>query len=414
MGHQLKRNSLTLLSASAVGQLVSLATYPLLTRLFLPDEMGELSVLLAVVGLLSIASSLQYENAIMIEPREDDVNAVTALCLVLNTSFSLLTLLVVLLLHSFHLVGTPALLLPLLLWLSALTYVLSYRLNCAERFSVSALYQATEKIVSSLAKILFGFLGWHTFGLVAGQTSGQAVGALTLLRGHHVLAPVCSPAHLRSYVSRFRVFLSRHRQFPLSTLPQKELNALAVNLPVLVLSAAFGMTEVGFFSVAVSVGLRPVWSLGRAVQGVYFQRMGAKTSFRDYNVRLFRGVCINFAKWAIPSIVILYLLLPALTTFVFGQQWTRVGALLQTMLPWIAVSTLLQILSFIPNIYHRQRQAFLVEIVSTLLEALALVLGILSRHIEFAVSLLSITCSLLAMAQLTWYYLIIRNAHSTR
>ena len=59
-------NSVKLLTASGVGQIVAVVVYPFVTRLYSPDELGTLSLFLAIVGVGAIVASAQYENAVVI------------------------------------------------------------------------------------------------------------------------------------------------------------------------------------------------------------------------------------------------------------------------------------------------------------------------------------------------------------
>lgn len=401
-GKRLRQNSAKMITASVVGQLIVWLAYPLLTRLYSPDELGTMSLFLAIVGVLSIAASGQYENAIMIEKRDEDASSVTFLCLLTGLAVSVITMASCLFLY-YHFASVPYFVLwiaPLVL-LSSWGYILSYWYNRGACFNRTASYQVVERFSTTLSRVAFGWAGSHDVGLIIGSVMGQFIGLFTLV-----------PVRRKFFFMHVGGLLEKAKKwhlFPMFTLPHKEINALALNLPVFVFSAWLDMAEVGLFALALNVGLRPLWSFGRSVHQVYYQKMGRRGDKRDYNARLFRGVCVGYLRWAIPLVLVLYLTLPAVTEWLFGAQWTRVGNLLQTMLPWIAASTLVHVLSFVPNVYGKQAKAFVVEIISVVLELSVLIVGVLIGDLEMAVSLLSIVCSLIAMAQLAWYYLIIRD-----
>lgn len=395
-------NSAKMITANGVGQMFVWLAYPLLTRLYSPDELGEMSLFLAIVGLLTIAAAGQYEHAIMIEKRDEDAGSATFLCLLLSLLFCFLTAGVTAVLSWQGTFPDFVIWIAPLVLFSSWGYILSYWNNRNSQFNRTAFYQLSERFAATVSRIVFGWTGFHSFGLIVGSVLGQFIGLFSFIPFRKSAFPSVKFRNL-SFLAK------KWRSFPLFVLPHKEINALALNMPVFFFSAWFNMAEVGFFALAVNVGLRPVWSFGRAVHQVYYQKMGRHFDCKNYNARLFRGICLSYIRWAIPVVILLYLTLPMLTEWLFGIQWVRVGSLLQTMLPWIAASTLAQMLSFIPNVYAKQAIAFIFEIIIVVVESLVLFFGVLVGNLEMAVSMLSIVCSLVAMAQLTWYYLIIRS-----
>src|SRR5437773_2372890 len=79
------RSTALLASSSAVAHAVLLAGTLVTTRLYAPSELGAGAAFLAVVGVVSVASALRYDFALPVA-RDDEVPALTALCLVLVAS----------------------------------------------------------------------------------------------------------------------------------------------------------------------------------------------------------------------------------------------------------------------------------------------------------------------------------------
>jgi O-antigen/teichoic acid export membrane protein len=64
-----KADVLTLLTGTALGQLLLLAVSPLLTRLFTPAAFGAFGVFLSLAAIMSALSTLRFDQAIML-PKE--------------------------------------------------------------------------------------------------------------------------------------------------------------------------------------------------------------------------------------------------------------------------------------------------------------------------------------------------------
>ena len=77
---ELIRNAGNLLSASVVAQLIGLLVYPLLTRLYSPDDFGLLTLFLQIGNVLVMLTTMEYHYAIVLPDNEQDAQNVMRLC----------------------------------------------------------------------------------------------------------------------------------------------------------------------------------------------------------------------------------------------------------------------------------------------------------------------------------------------
>ena len=66
------RNFAKLFSANVVAQAIGLLVYPILTRIYSPEDFGLLNLFLSIGNVLVILSTMEYYNAIVL-PSEDKV-----------------------------------------------------------------------------------------------------------------------------------------------------------------------------------------------------------------------------------------------------------------------------------------------------------------------------------------------------
>ena len=64
------RNFSKLLSANVVAQVIGLVVYPILTRMYAPEDFGLLNLLLSISGVLVIFSTAEYYNASVFQDKE--------------------------------------------------------------------------------------------------------------------------------------------------------------------------------------------------------------------------------------------------------------------------------------------------------------------------------------------------------
>jgi O-antigen/teichoic acid export membrane protein len=183
------RNVAVLFSGTAIGQLITLLFYPVLTRIFLPEAFGILSVYGGVMYLIGTIGALRYELAIPIARSEEEAISLVALCgLSLFGATGLVTIFAL---------SAPA------MWMNALGIgaLAEYRLlipfgfACIGAYSILLVYASRvgafsaiartrlkQGFIAPLAQIALGFAGAGTPGLIIGFVIGQSSGVVLLGR----------------------------------------------------------------------------------------------------------------------------------------------------------------------------------------------------------------------------------------
>ena len=90
------KNTLTLMTGTALAQVVPIVISPILTRLYSPEEYGTLALFTAIVGICSVVATLRYELAIMLP--DNDGDSVRIVILSIGIAFLLSVLLAVIIL----------------------------------------------------------------------------------------------------------------------------------------------------------------------------------------------------------------------------------------------------------------------------------------------------------------------------
>ena len=70
------RNFTKLLSANVVAQVIGLVVYPILTRMYAPEDFGLLNLFMSIGGVLVILSTAEYYYAIVLPKEEKDAENV--------------------------------------------------------------------------------------------------------------------------------------------------------------------------------------------------------------------------------------------------------------------------------------------------------------------------------------------------
>lgn len=399
------KNGVTLLSASSLSQLIAIVVYPIVTRQYNPDELGVLSLFLSIVGIGTILASGKYELAIMVEKNKKNAATAFDLSFLLMLSISLLfwILLIVfkpLLISVFKLESVAGYFhfVPLLIFLSCLGFVLTYWFNRTKRFNLSARYNIVQSATNSSLKVGFGALGFTQWGLIAASIVGQVVGLLSVFFKKKDFDYL-----FRFKKKRMRKMAVLHADFPKFTLPHSFINTLSGNLPIMILAAHFNMTEVGLFSLGITMGFKPITVFTGSVNQVFFQKVTENKNLGISSYQLLKAFCIKTILLTLPLFVVLYFALPPVVKWVFGQEWTKAGEYLQLMLPWFFVSLMSSSLCFMPAVAGKQLKAMVLEIFYTTLRLTALFIGVWLKDIKLAIFLFSLVNALYIGGLLIWF-----------
>ena len=89
------RNVGKLLSANVIAQAIGILIYPLLTRMYSPEDFGLLNLFSSIGGVLIILSTLEWYNAIVLPKREEEARAIVHLSLLSLAAFTALLILTI-------------------------------------------------------------------------------------------------------------------------------------------------------------------------------------------------------------------------------------------------------------------------------------------------------------------------------
>jgi O-antigen/teichoic acid export membrane protein len=326
-GASFTRNVLTLLSGTAIAQLIPLLATPVLTRIYTPEQFGALAILLAVANPLSLLVCGRYDLTVVL-PRDDErANVLARLALLLAMVVSLL---LGGLLWSFReplsgLMGgevalPPVLLAPLLFLLMGFFQPLNNWLIRKQAFramSVNKMVQTTGITLVSLG------LGWWAFehGLMVGYVAGWALyvafGAMQVRWKGFRFRPLQFAA--------MREAAMAYRSFPLYNALPAVMNTATLSIPVFLLTRVFDEQVTGQFNLCRQTIFLPVTFFATSFMQVYMQRASSTVAAGEAVLPSLRRSVQLLGGLALALVLVLLTAGPFLFGLVFGAQWTEAG-----------------------------------------------------------------------------------------
>lgn len=358
-GGRFMRGVVVLAGGTALGQLISVAASPLITRLYSPDDFGVLSIYLSFLSILGVLGVLRYEKAIPLADDDQTASEIVAAASVVLAAV-LAGCSVGLWLFGDSLVewaNVPELrpylwLVPVGLLGFSIQQVLLYWALRKRAYCHVARTNLTRNAFSVAVQAGTGIIGIGPLGLLVGSLIGQVGGSLTLAR------VAFSEKYGRIRQVKVDGVMSSARQFarfPLISSWSGLLNAAGIHSPPILLASGFGVHVAGAFALAQRVIEAPLRLVGTSVADVYFAEAArlVRVNPREF-VRMYFKIAMRLAIIGVPPILVCGSFSPWAFGVVFGEEWRVAGEYVRVLAPYFAVRFVVYPLSQTLNILQRQ------------------------------------------------------------
>ncbi len=383
------RNVFRLMTGVGLAQVLNIGAYPILTRLYGPEDFGLLAVLTSFCMPISVAAAFGYEPAVVLPEKNEEAASLLSLnCLLIALTVTACFL--ILFSARFTLetwVNVPGFsgavwwLFPAPL-LVALNRTLDFWLSRHERFGRMGASRVVGAGAGAAVKIGWGVILRSAAGLLAGFLACEIWKMILLMSG-------AGREMIRRPSLRCLGRLARRfRDFPRFHLPFLLLQNLTSYLPMLFFSAAFGAAMVGFFSLGMRMILIPVELAVQSVTQVFYPRSVDEKGAAGGLASLVERTTAQLLLVGFVPFVFLGAAGPFLFGLAFGAAWSKAGVYAQLLAPalFIQFVTGPQILF---NTLGRQKLGLIWQACSFSAVMGAVALGALLDSETLAVALLS-------------------------
>lgn len=328
------RNITTLVSATAIAQVI-----PVLLQLYLrrviPEEIyGVFAVYLVLTSILVVISTLRYEMAIVLPLRDKDAVNVAALSLLITILFNVLIFFTIVFFRK----GLTA----LIGWderyanwlfavpIGALVYssyqVINYWLIRKKAFRASASNKISRRVSEGILQGASGLAAWPT-GLLVGELFGRIVMLLSGIR--QSVRKGFTLKHVRT--SRIQDVAKRYREFPGYQALPALLNTASLMIPVLIVNSFYGERITAQFDLSRQVLVLPLALISTAMSQVLFQKFSEKKNRKLPVISNLTKTTGFLLLLSLPVMVLLFFFGEPLFGFVFGKTYTTAGLYASTL-----------------------------------------------------------------------------------
>lgn len=405
------RNVGTLLSANILAQAIGLLVYPVLTRIYSPEDFGLLNLFLSIGGVLVILAGLEWYNAIVLPKSEREARAVVHVsCFSLWAFTGLLILTVPFSKPIARIFDMPDLasyywMMPFFVLFVGFWNILNYWYIRTKQYKRISGYQMSQSCFSAGYKMAFAWLPFSG-GLIYATLlsplcslllSLKLVGAKALRPLYAVEKPLCKEV------------AGKYANFPKFSMPRSLLNSIVGQLPVLVLTPLFGPRLVGFWGMALLLAFGPINTVSRALYQVFYQKTAESVNAHQPIGSFYRKYTLYTLYIIIPAFTVLGVFLPPITSWLLGEEWRIVGEYIRWMLPWLVFSLLSASTGYLTDIFFKQKAGLYFEILLAVSRVIGVGLGVIMNSFEIAIAGYAIGSAVVNAMQYVWYLSLVRR-----
>lgn len=393
---------MVLASGSGAAKVVSLASIPIITRLYTPEQFGVYTLFVSIIMILTPFASLRYAAAIPL-PKRGEI----ALCLLIISISSLLVISFAASLILFFFSGsifnflsvsqlTPFWFLLVLGFFGTGIYEMLCSWAIRNRaYKSIAKTNVSQALSGALSKILLALVGVEKVGLLIGHILNQVGGSFSLAKSAYADISRIRDARItgRKILFSMRYF----SEFPAFRLPSQILLTLSMQAPALFMSSMYGAGAAGQLGLALMALALPVALIAQTTGQAYYaeiSKIGRKNNLEI--LKLTKFLTKKLILLGILPTVALAALGPMMFSLFFGEQWKDAGIYSSLLSIYLLSQFVANPISNALNVFKQQRKLLVINFVRLLLtgsvfmvsaylkltpkEAIALYSAVLSLH----------------------------------
>lgn len=390
-------------AGTLAGQAITLLALPLISRLYSPEDFGVLSLVIAASAMVLPAVGLKFEYAILLPDSRREMRGLVGLALasvvVLSTIWSEFAQLASTLFVGHHHIQFFG------LWIFGITAAsglfnvfiqIAIRERNYNQVGASAFIQSSSTAVSQTA---FGAIQWSYPGLLSGVILGQVISLSVLAR------------RFRFDLGRFSArdiprLWRKHWRFPAVFAPSAILNSIGLQLPLIAISAIFGLNATGQIGMAERIVAIPIALIGGPIGQLFVGEISKmRRESHPHLVSFYLRITAVLMACSVILFGLLIVLAPWLIPVVLGNQWASSVPLIQIISIMGAIR-----LSFSPTamaltIFQRARANVILDFLRLGLVALGIA-AVTFMHPNLNTSTLILYGGLSISYIVTWVYVL--------
>lgn len=390
------RSIITLVSGTAMAQVITICAMPVVTRLYTPAQIGVISLFLSFYGFWGVTLSLRYEYALLIAATDVESHVVCRLAELVVVGLSVLGFPILWALKQTNFLGfgllpnwAPWAAVPILLGNGWFMVYRSWALRASE---VKAITSATiiRSVFNSGGRVFLGLFALGVPALFVALFASAWASLTSVARrvtGHFAES---RPAHITR--PQLAAVAQKFVKFPLFEAPSALVDQLGAVLPVPMVAALHGAAAAGWFGLArMLVGI-PNTQIGNAVADVFQMELAHAVVGGDASRArgLFYKLMVKLAAIGLLPLIAIMAVASWAVPWAFGNRWSAAGVAAACIAPWLYAALIVGPLSRALSVLQAQEFKLIYDILAVVFLVAAFFLS-QEYHYSFVGTVVAIT-----------------------
>ena len=364
------RNLLTLTTGNTIAQAIGLLAIPILTRLYSPEEFGQVALFISIVNVIAIAANGRYDMAVVLPKRDGQSFHLMVGSVGIAAVFAMVTLVILVFFYAnitslFEASSFRGIVwfLPIMVFLLGVHKSMQYWFTRKREYITIARNKVALSSTQNAVKLGRAIFSNGYWGLIVGTFIGEFVALI------HYVSVFFRVDAWRLRLFSFKTMIKAFREysnFPKFLMPMGVVNTFSVNILIFALSAIASNAMVGFYERAWRVVNLPLSLLSTSFGNVFFEKMTKTSNPRRFYLQSY------FANLSLALIIILPIVFwgEAIFVFVLGNDWKVAGTIARAIAPLTVFNYATACVSSVFSVYQKNQILLIWQILY-----LAIVLG---------------------------------------
>jgi len=376
-------------------------TSPILTRLYSPENFGELAVFTSLISIISVISALRYELAIPLPDKDSEAKHLLVLSIFLVIIITSFTNVIFFIWDEYVAEKLKVAEIAVNSWFISLGVftvgiynILNYWSIRTQRFKSIAKVKILQTF--SLTTIQLTTYQYEVVSLLVAYIISQLVGAIGLSREE-----LRKNEWTKFSWHEIRSTAKRYQHFPIFSSFDGLANKAGTELPSLIFATLFGPIAVGYYFLAQKILNVPLFLISRSVSQVFYSNASEAQKNGDL-AKLVEDLHKQLVYIVLPIVSILICIGPEIFYFVFGEQWKIAGEFAKWLAPLLYFQFLASPLSVIFPVTENQRKGLLFQLFMLVVRISSIIIGFSYGDLLSTVILFSFSSSFCYAVLLIW------------
>lgn len=404
-----------MLTGNTISQLIPFAVASFLTRIYLPEEFGLFSNVLAISTLFGIVSCGRLELAIPLPKEKNSAQDILFTALVFTGAVTIISVLVYVFStsigHFYNDKELPNYLfyVPICVLSFGLLGVTNNWLLRNKDYKVLSSIKIVQSIVNNFGALLFGYIGFGIHGLLIAWLLSQFIPVVFILFKEKV-----KWSRDRFNKSVVIDVLKNYKDFPLVNSFHAFTDIFATQVILFwIISNYYGDENLGLFSQMNKYVKAPIILITSAVSQMFFVEVSKAINDRKPVMPFLKQTLKTTVIFGIPFTIVLFLFAPQMFSWYFGSKFVDyrlAGEMVKCNLPILFLMFIVSPVSSLPILFKKQKKAFLLSLFGYSFGLIGLYISAISEvDIYSSLIIYSSLFSIYYIILLTWYIQLIKK-----